>query len=337
MRSLTRNIGRSQSGSSSNPAKEEFKRILISRPNQRLGNLLLITPLIQELEVTFPHAKIDLFVKGTLAPILFENYNSIERTLQLPKKPFSNILDYLLVWIKLRNKKYDLIINVDSGSSSGRLSTSFATSYLKLFNDNDSDSRTKNSDIHFGRLPVHLLRSYLSGLGLSINKQPVKPLDLRLTPNEIAQGKDLLNGLTQNGKSTILIFTYATGRKCYSKEWWEEFYLALKKEFQEDYNIVEVLPMENISQISFQAPSFYSKDVREIGAFITNVSIFIGADGGIMHLSAAVDTPTVGLFSVTRKEMYAPYNRGSIGIDTNAASHEDIIEEVGKILATSPS
>ena len=77
MVSLTRNIGKSQSGSNSIPAKEEFRRILISRPNQRLGNLLLITPLIQELEETFPNAKIDLFVKGGLAPILFENYNSI--------------------------------------------------------------------------------------------------------------------------------------------------------------------------------------------------------------------------------------------------------------------
>ena len=40
-------------------------------------------------------------------------------------------------------------------------------------------------------------------------------------------------------------------------------YNTLCKEFK-SYNIIEVLPVENISQIDFKAPSFYSKDVREI-------------------------------------------------------------------------
>jgi ADP-heptose:LPS heptosyltransferase len=41
---------------------------------------------------------------------------------------------------------------------------------------------------------------------------------------------------------------------------------------------------ENVSQIAFKSPTFYSKDIREIGAVIANTEIFIGADSGIMHL-----------------------------------------------------
>ena len=48
--------------------RNKIKRILICRPNHRLGNLLLITPLIQEISETFPDCKIDLFVKGGIAP-----------------------------------------------------------------------------------------------------------------------------------------------------------------------------------------------------------------------------------------------------------------------------
>jgi hypothetical protein len=38
---------------------------------------------------------------------------------------------------------------------------------------------------------------------------------------------------------------------------------------------------ENVSQIAFK-PTFYSKDIREIGAVIANTEIFIGADSGII-------------------------------------------------------
>ena len=70
--------------------KADIKRILICRPNHRLGNLLLITPLLQEVIETFPSAKIDLFVKGGIAPSLFLNYSNIGRIIQLPRRPFGS-------------------------------------------------------------------------------------------------------------------------------------------------------------------------------------------------------------------------------------------------------
>ena len=96
-----------------------------------------------------------------------------------------------------------------------------------------------------------------------------------MSVNELEKGKALLDKYIKNKKEkTILLFTYATGAKCYSKDWWGDFYDLLTNEFKE-YNIIEVLPVENISQIDFKAPSFYSKDVREIAAFIAGADIFI--------------------------------------------------------------
>jgi hypothetical protein len=63
-----------------------------------------------------------------------------------------------------------------------------------------------------------------------------------------------------------------------------------------NYNIIEVLPVENVSQMGFKAPTFYSKDVREIGALMANTEVFIGGDSGIMHLASASKVSTVGLF-----------------------------------------
>ena len=67
--------------------KEGFtpKRVLVVRPNHRLGNTLLITPLIQEISNQFPDVKIDLFVKGTVANVVFETYPQVDEILCLPK------------------------------------------------------------------------------------------------------------------------------------------------------------------------------------------------------------------------------------------------------------
>jgi hypothetical protein len=47
MRRLTKNVGTSQFDKNVDLTKVEFKKILICRPNPRLGNQLLITPLVQ--------------------------------------------------------------------------------------------------------------------------------------------------------------------------------------------------------------------------------------------------------------------------------------------------
>ena len=80
MRGLTKNIGKPKTERNIILVdKTEIKRVLICRPNGRLGNLLLITPLVQEVEEMFPNCKIDLFVKGGLAPIIFENYPVVNK------------------------------------------------------------------------------------------------------------------------------------------------------------------------------------------------------------------------------------------------------------------
>jgi heptosyltransferase III len=93
-----------------------------------------------------------------------------------------------------------------------------------------------------------------------------------------------------------------------------------------------VLPVENVSQIEFKAPSFYSKDIREITAFFSNTAVFIGADSGIMHLASAAQIPTIGLFSVTNIDKYKPYNLGSTAIHTDQTELEDWIKTIREVL-----
>lgn len=332
---LTKNIGNTQIYENYDLVnKEDIKRILICRPNHRLGNQLLITPIVQELIEIFPNSKIDLFVKGNIASVIFKNYDNIDTIISLPKEHFKHIFKYLWGWIQLRQKRYDLVINAIGNSSSGKLSTKFSNSKHKYFGDcnNDSVQNLKNKDhIHIAKCPVYALRNYLSKIGIDINKTKIPSLDIKLSDLEIAEGKKLLKELVNNDKKTICLFTYATGDKCYSETWWLELYEALTVKYT-NYNIIEILPVENISKINFKAPNFYSKDIRQICSFIANTDVFVGADSGMMHLASASLTPTIGLFSITNTEVYQPYYNKNIGINTNSMNTNEIINLINNQL-----
>lgn len=331
MKSLTSNIGKSNQKIDPN-TKIEVNRILISRPNHRLGNLLLITPLLQEIATTFPNAKVDLFVKGGLPSIIFKNYDNTDRIIQLPKKHFKELHKYIGGWASLKKRQYDIVINVVKNSSSGRLSTQLANAKFKFFDNEVEDIDAKAPDYHhIAKHPVYNFRDFMTQLNIPVICNPIPPLNLKLSSEEIANGKEKLQDLVKNDKKTISIFTFATGDKRYSESWWEKFYNRLKTEYK-NFNILEILPVENISQIAFKALSFYSKDIREIASVIANTSIFIGADSGMMHLANASQTPTIGLFSVTDPEIYSPYGNNSTAVDTNETDTDGLINVINRIL-----
>lgn len=308
------------------------KRILICRPNHRLGNLLLITPLVQEVAEAFPGCEIDLFVKGGLGPTIFKNYENVHTIIQLPKRPLEHPLAYAKSWISLRRRHYDLVIDADKRSSSGRLSFLFANSKCKIAGNIIEDLAVKFEDYkHHAKFPVYNFRNYLSEIGFTRKDTPIPSVNLKLTPLEIARGKKLLDEVVDSTRQTISLFTYATGDKCYSESWWESFYETLQIEFPR-LNIIEVLPVENISKLSFKAPTFYSKDIREIASLIANTAVFVGADSGITHLASAAQTPTVALFSVTDQTLYEPYNEGSVAINTNIINTAECIQKIRNII-----
>lgn len=333
MKSLTKGIGKGHEPQQGNLTDlTAVKRVLIIRTNHRLGNLLLITPLVQEVIATFPNAKIDLIVQGFLGPIIFENYEAVEHITSLPKKPFKNLKDYIKGAISVRRRSYDFAINAVVGSSSGRLYTQMARAKYKVFGEEGQDfSGYYEDSMHIAKEQVYAFRNYMERLGFPDQHLPVKNLSIQLTQEESERGLAKLREIADDSKKTISIFTFATGSKCYKPDWWIPFYNRLQLEYP-DYHIVEVLPYENVSQINFAAPSYYSKDIREIAAFISHTDVWIGADCGIMHLASASGAPVVGLFSRTNRNIYEPFNGKSFSLFTGDLTYDQIINAVDGVI-----
>lgn len=330
MHGLTQNIGipfQIKKGFHLNNGKNEV-RVLIVRPNSRLGNQLMITPLLQEIEAVFPNAKIDLFVRGNLAPILFKNYKSIDRIIKLPPKPFKELGKYIQTWYHLRKYTYDIVFNVDAASSSGRLCTKWVRGNVKFFGDNKPQG-LYSDESHMAKWPVYNFQALLHEINYSFSPEPPHPLSLHLNEDEIKHGKQLLKSLVGNDKPTIMFYTFATGSKCLSKEWWKPFFSELKEKYGDTYNLLEVLPKENVSQIDFESLNYYSTDIREMGSVMHHGSVFITGDCGVMHLASSVDVPVIALFSAENIECYKPYNPGSKAFLVNKISNAQVFKALG--------
>ena len=303
------------------PRDSEIK-VLITRPNHRLGNQLLITPLIQEINKQFPNCKIHLIVNGNLSYILLSNYHCVETIFNLPKKPFNNIIDYLIKSISLISNQYNIAIVGCEDSNSSKIFVKLSRAKFKIYN---SGTTKLNRPEHIAKIPIYNLRKFLDPSDYLTDRYP--KLSIKLSRQEIEKGNQRIKALFNSNKKTICIFTFATGNKCLSKKWWLKFYKELKTEFT-NFNVLEILPNENVSQINYESVHFYSNNLREIASVIENSVVFIGADSGIMHLSSSTNTTTFGLFNVTDPKTYGPYGGNNIPLDTNSVKINEILERI---------
>ena len=301
----------------------QVKKVLVTRPNHRLGNNLLLTPLISEISEIFPNAEIHIFTKGGLADVVFENYKNVTRLIKLPRKPFKNLIEYFSCWFSILSQKYDISINANRVSSSGKLAIKFSRSNYKFYNILNENLEYIDDYSHNAKNPAYNLRLQVKNK-IDRSEITIPKLDIKLRDYEIKNGEKLLKSMFRNQKPTISIFTFATGDKCYSKDWWKELYSKIKN-FEHDFNILEILPAENVSQIDFAAKSYYSRDIREIASVMSNVKIFIGADSGMMHLAHSSNVSTIGLFKVTEPEFYGVYGYNNISVDTNTNNSDNIL------------
>jgi ADP-heptose:LPS heptosyltransferase len=305
-----------------------IKKVLVNRPDHRLGNQLLITPLIQEIENQFPGVEIYLFTKGKLSKVIFKYYNSTIKFYILPKNQFYKPIKYLSVWFKIIFSRFDLCINCETKSFSGRISTMLPISKYKINHEFDYNlwDFDKENVQHIAKKAIIDFRIYFN---LPLNKS-IPKLNLKLTSTEIDKGKVILETAKQNNSlKTICIYTNATKNKCFNETWWQCFMAEIELQ-KIEFEIIELLPIEYLSKVEFKYPTIYSTDIREMASVIENVDYFITGDCGVMHLASATNTKTIGLFKFDNITKYQPYGNSNCAIQTNNLSPQEVSFEVLK-------
>jgi ADP-heptose:LPS heptosyltransferase len=64
-------------------------------------------------------------------------------------------------------------------------------------------------------------------------------------------------------------------------------------------------------------------DLAAAAACLARAALYVGNDSGLMHIAAAVGTPTLGLFGPSREALYAPWGEKTAWV-RGARSYEEI-------------
>jgi len=306
--------------------KEEVKNIVIIRPNYRIGNLIFLTPLINELEKNLPHTKIDIIVGMKLAGSILEPMPNVDKVIDIPRKLLLHPLEMFRYIKQTRRKKYDVAINMSGGSTSAQIVTSLVKAKYKVsFYDKKLwthfthiQERGKQHYKHMGLESLEFLRFFAIDFP---KEQPT--LDIKLTKAEQKEAQnDLAQLLRKNhissNKRIIAIFRNARFDKKISDIWWSEWLDALQKE---DKNIVviDILSPDIPTKLNDKVLEYSNKNLRILGAFFKACDLYVSADTGPMHLAVASDAKVLALFNKTNMEVY-----GALGVKNNTIDIETL-------------
>ena len=311
-----RGVFRAGGASGARLPRNGIHRVLVCRSVHTLGDTLTLTPLLMELADLYPGAEVDVVCGCPVADALFGLFPNVRDILRMPRHAAGHLLATARTWHAMRRKQYDLVIDPDPQSQSGRLLalSAHATFSLGYVGPKKSGTLTHGVALpaglrHKAMLPVYLLRT---AIGQDPAARAYPQPRLPLTDAEQECGRRILARLVSTDREPgasgphVGIFANATRNKLLPGVWWRAFVTTLQADLP-GCQIVEILPAFGKSMLGDRFPCFYSSDVRKLASLVANLDAYISADCGVMHLAWAAGTPTIGFFSVTDPDEWGPY------------------------------
>ena len=304
--------------------KDVIKRILVVRINYRIGNILFTTPLLNELEKTFPDAKIDMMLGAPFISSLIEGMPQINKVYSFPRGLLKQPLKVLKLKKELKENKYDLLITPSLMSSSDTLFTFLVSAKYKVgFYAPDIFSPLT----HAVPFPENIEHEALKPLALmslfkNISEEDMRStLDIRLSREE---KESVENEILAH---SIGMFRDARNEKKIDDEWWSELIKALHK-VDTSLKFIDILDPNNTTVLEKGMPTISEKNLRILASKISNLDAFICGDTGPMHLASASGTATIALFKTTSPTLYGTLGKKDLSLVMQGKSVEEIAGEI---------
>lgn len=321
------------------PGTDASPSILVCRPNTRLGNTVLLTPLIEELQTALPNARIDVLSACPAAEEVFQGFSGIYRVYELPFRGVRHPLRYLSTLLRVGRTCYDVIIDPCPNSWTARFLARRLPGRLKIGFTHPRRNQGLDVSIpftdaprHMGAYPVYLVRRALFDLDRNVSHADEVTLGLRLSPSEREFGQEQIRRLASGEPRgpVIALATHATGAKRFALAWWRALIVELHARVPQA-RCIEIRPPSGQASLP-ELAGFSSRRVRQVAAVIDAGECFVCADSGLMHLGAATDTLTVGLFKVTLPQLYAPRRGRSCALVASDAVPEAAAARIAQVL-----
>lgn len=283
--------------------KKQPQNILVIRLSS-LGDVILITPVIENIRRAIPAARLTVLTKEQYADVFGAN-PLIDEIVIVGK-------DERLVSLirKLRRKNYDLILDLHSNIRS-RLISVFTRGKVLRYH---KDILSRYLLVYFKKvtspLRASVVERYLATLSFLRLEKVAKKTKVYVTDQEKQEARNFLK--KNKVKDTDVLIGLNPGARWKTKKWPSHHWLELIKLLRaQDYRIIlfgdqnDRQDSELLGSIG-EAPSIIvttgQLDLRQIFALIEQCSVIVTGDSGPLHIAQALDIPVVVLLGPTVPE-----------------------------------
>lgn len=311
-------------------------RILLVKTSS-LGDVLHNLPVVSDIVRTYPHARIDWVAENAFAA-LPRLHPAVRNAIPVAVRSWRKKLFNAETWREiarfrgiLQSEHYDIAIDTQGLLKSALLM--LAANAPRCGFDRDSAREPLASQFYQHTFHVargqHAVERNRQLVAQALGYAVPAGLDYGILPPAIARPDWLPEG-------DYAVLLHATSRD--DKLWPESNWVALGHHLRQQ-GIRSILPWGNVAEksrsarLAGQIPQAITPDrlsLTEVAALIGGAGVVVGVDTGIAHLAAAMDVPTVGVYTATDPALTGLYageravNLGGIGQTP----------EVGEVIAT---
>jgi lipopolysaccharide heptosyltransferase II len=292
-------------------------RILVTQTGGWIGDMVLLTPTLRALKITYPQSHLALMLRPLVANLM-TTHPYIDEVIIDSKAGACSRLKSLWKSVRhVRRSNFDLAIILHPTSFRNAL-IPFLAGVPERIGSNVSGRGILLTSSCPDRTDLHEVHRYLRVLALIDIHEPNAELEFWYTDADRDTVSQILaaHGIFPGDR----VMGVNLGTTWQTKRWSLENFAAVITQVQNRFNVPMLLtgsaseiPLgEALAQIArVNAINLIGKTtLMQLGVLIERCDLYLTCDSGPMHIAAAVGTPTIALFGPTSPTRHRPYGEG---------------------------
>ena len=328
--------------------RDRVKKILVVRQDNRIGNLVLITPLLRAIKAAFPESHLALLVGKRFSELLSGSPDVDEQIVVREKNCFAHPIRFLRFLHGLKKQDFDLAIDASSmhafsfthGYFTHATHAPFRVGYDRKDSDLFLNLRVPRPEgtHHEVDLHLNLLRYLVDDVTEPMMRIPVSDADRRRAFQVFTN-----RGI---GAHELVVGMHLGGRR--GKQWLVSRFADLTDRVRAKFGARVVVlwgPDEERAVRLFRAEVHSDPiviaptSIGSLAALIERCHVFVCGDTGPMHMAVALDVPTIAIFSVEDYRRYGPRGvhhrivfdpEGKVEVEDVLLAFEDLLEQLSR-------
>lgn len=295
------------------PDWSRVRKVLLVRLRS-IGDTVLMTPCLAALKSWRPDIEITVLSEPLAAAVL--DGHPLVDNLVLSEKSLSS--RSRLVG-RLRRERFDVAFNMHGGSTAAIIARLSGASCTVGYKDYRSSrmltARAPAPDLILGRTRLHSVEQQLALIHWSGVPWPRSRPRLSLAESKEATAS-VREKLKQAGHLSGNFAILAPAAAFESKRWTAEGFAGVADHLSERWNLPSVITAgpgqqhlaEEVSALMRSRASVFAElSLKELIALIGLARVFVGNDGGPMHIAAAAGRPIASVFGSSNANVWHPW------------------------------